>query len=288
MRPQAQFISGNRVLLIAASEDNGVNNNPQPVAFVADATTGAILGIPNNTRGANNLTKPTNLIQQGQKDGLNITNPNDQRGPHTMVRTTGDTFVLGMQYNNQAVEGFSVTVNPDNSIKMNWLQRYSNNAQHCRPQVQLDPSNPGTGYIAAVEANTQPADIGFRVSTFDVASGKPTLSKIVIKSDPNNNKYVSEPNLGIAGDKLAVTYGLSSKTRNNQNNNDGHAGGRQIDNAVMVDKTTLTAIGTPIIGARASTAATAPRTSRTTARTARRPSPSSAAHRPAPAAASSR
>lgn len=248
MRPQAQFISGNRVLLIAASEDNGVNNNPQPVAFVADATTGKILGIPNNTRGANNLNKPTNLIQQGLKDGLTINNPNDQRGPHTMVRTTGDTFVLGMQYNNQAVEGFSVTVNPDNSIKMNWLQRYSNNAQHCRPQVQIDPANPGTGYIAAVEANTQPADIGFRVSQFNIATGKPTNSKIVIKSDPNNNKYVSEPVMGIAGDKLAITFGLSSKARNKGNNDDGHAGGRQVDNAVMVDMATLTAVGTPVIG----------------------------------------
>jgi hypothetical protein len=248
MRPQITYVSKNRVLLVAASEDNGVNNNPQPVAFLADATTGQVLGIPNNTRGANSLTKPTNLIQQGLKDGININNPNDQRGPHTNARGQDDnTVVYGMQYNNQAQEGFSITVGDDNSIHMNWLTRYSNNAQHCRPQVQIAPGS-ATGYIASVEANTQPADIGFRVTQFNVQTGKALKSTIPVKSDPKNNKYVSEPVMGLLGDKLAITFGYSAEARNHNNNTNGHAGGSMIDNAVLIDTSTLQAIGTPSVG----------------------------------------
>lgn len=248
MRPEAGFLPGNRVLLMAASEDNGINNNPQPIAFVADAKTGQLLTIPNSTRGANNSTKKgTNIIQQALKDKVQVNDPTNQRGPHTITRVNDNTFVVGMQYNNTAAEAYSISVNDDNSIKINWLVRYSNNATHCRPQVQIAPGAT-TGYISSVEANAQPADIGFRVTEFNVANGKALNSNIVIKSEPKNNKYVSEPVMGLLGDKLAFTYGLSSKARNKGNNDDGHAGGRKVDAAVLVDKATLKPIGAPAIG----------------------------------------
>ena len=96
MRPQPLAIKQGGVtkwLLIAASEDNGVNNNPQPVAYIADKTTGALQKITNSTRG-NNLNKPTNLIQQALKDGINVNNPNNQRGPHTIQKINNNTFVV--------------------------------------------------------------------------------------------------------------------------------------------------------------------------------------------------
>lgn len=248
MRPIGGYVGGGKILLMAASEDNGVNNNPQPVAFVVDSTTGQILNIPNSNRGGNNLNKPANIIQQALKDGVQVQNPNDQRGPHTIQRVNENTFVVGMQYNNQAQEAYSITVQPNNALKINWLKRYSNTAQHCRPQVAIAPGAT-TGYIAAVEADEQPAEIGFRVTEFNVATGQPLNSKIAIRSEPKNNKYISEPVLGILNDKLAVTYGLASKAKKNfQGNNNGHAGGAKVDAAVMIDKTTLAPIGSPLVG----------------------------------------
>ncbi|MBX3226042.1 MAG: hypothetical protein KIT84_29295 [Labilithrix sp.] len=246
MRPIGGFLPGNRVLLMAATEDNGINNNPQPAAFVADATTGQILGIPNNTRGANNLNKPTNLIRNALANGVQVQNPNDQRGPHTIQRVSDDTFVVGMQYNNQAQEAYSITVAPDNRIKINWLKRYSNNAQHCRPQVAIAPGA-STGYISSVEANNQPADIGWRLTEFNVATGQAINSKIVVRSDPKNNKYISEPVLSLLGDKIAVTYGNAARATKGENGQ-GHAGGAVVHSAVLVDKSTLQAVGTPLFG----------------------------------------
>jgi MYXO-CTERM domain-containing protein len=245
MRPLIAM-TANHVVLIAASEDNGVNNNPQPVMYVANKVSGDLIQIPNSTRGANNLNKPTNLIQQALKNGINVNNPNNQRGPHTIQQVNENTFVVGMQYNNQAQEAFSVTVNADATVKMNWLVRYSNTAQHCRPQVAIAPGAT-TGYIAAVEANNQPAEIGYRISEFNVATGKSIQSKIVVRSNPNQNMYVSEPVLSMLGDKLAVTYGWSAKVRANNNGN-GHAGGKKIDNAVLINKTDLAVVGAPALG----------------------------------------
>src|SRR5690606_33701811 len=105
-----------------------------------------------------------------------------------------------------------ITVTADNTIRVNWLRRYSNTSQHCRPHVAVAPGAT-TGYIAAVEANNQPADIGIRVTEFDVATGAPVQSKIVVRSQPNQRKYVSEPVVSILGDKLALSYGLSGKAR---------------------------------------------------------------------------
>jgi MYXO-CTERM domain-containing protein len=247
MRPIAGFLSGGRALLMAASEDNGVNNNPQPVAYVVNTTTGALLPIPNSTR--DDINKPTNIIKTAEGDGINVNNPDNQRGPHTIAADPSkpDTYLVGMQYNNQAQEAYSITVAPDNTIKINWLVRYSNTAQHCRPQVVTQP-NSTIAYVAAVEANNQPAEIGFRVSKIDTVTGKASASKIVVRSDPKNNKYVSEPVIGLIGpDKLGITYGLSSSVRQNNNGN-GHAGGKKIDAAVLVSTADLSVIGTPSLG----------------------------------------
>lgn len=283
MRPLVAFTK-KHVVLIAASEDNGASANPQPVMFVADKNTGKLVEIPNSTRGKQaaagplaglpggigegGINKPTNLIQQARADGIRILDPLSQRGPHTIQRVNDNTFVVGMQYNNLAQEAFSVTINDDASVKMNWLQRYSNISQHCRPQVAIAPGA-STGYIAAVEAHLQPAEIGFRVTEFDVATGKALKSEIPIRSNPKENQFVSEPVLGILGDKLAITYGLSSIARKrldntldnnlpgNLDDDDappvvaantlGHAGGKKIDAAVLLDKSTLKPVGSPML-----------------------------------------
>jgi MYXO-CTERM domain-containing protein len=248
MRPLVAPLPGDRALLIAASEDNGVNNNPQPVAYVVSTGPDAkILSIPNSTRGANNINKPTNLIVQAGKNGIAVNNPQNQRGPHTINCVSDNTCIVGMQYNNQAQEAFSITVNADNSVKMNWLQRYSNTAQHCRPSVAVAPGMK-SGFLAAVEANEQPAEIGFRVTEFNVDTGKPIQSKIVVRSEPGKNRYISEPVLSLLNDgKLAVTYGLAAKVRA-ANNGEGHAGGKKVDAAALINKSDLTLAGPPEIG----------------------------------------
>src|SRR4029079_3981411 len=174
-------------VLIAASEDNGINNNPQPVLYIANKTTGALQPITNNTRGTN-LQKPTNLIQTALKQGITVQNPNDQRGPHSIAQVGPNSFVVGMQYNNQAQEAFKVTVQDDGTVKMDWLKRYSNTAQHCRPQATV-AEGATEGFIAAVEANNQPAEIGFRVTKFKVATGETIVSKLAVQSDPKNQQY---------------------------------------------------------------------------------------------------
>src|SRR5205085_1443586 len=120
-----------------------------------------------STRGQN-INKPTNLIQQALKDGIQVQNPNNQRGPHKLVQVSDNSFIVGMQYNNQAQEAFKVTVSDTGAVKMDWLKRFSNNAQHCRPQVEV-AEGATEGFIAAVEADEQPAEIGFRLTKFNVA-----------------------------------------------------------------------------------------------------------------------
>ena len=80
----------------------------------------------------------------------------------------------------------------DGTVKMNWLKRFSNTAQHCRPQVVV-AAGATDGFIASVEANNQPAEIGFRLTKFNVATGAVVASKIAVRSEPQKNKYVAEP-----------------------------------------------------------------------------------------------
>ncbi len=248
MRPQIAFTSKYTVL-IAASEDNGINNNPQPVMYIADKVTGALQTITNNTRGANS-NKPTNLIQTALKQGITVNNPNNQRGPHSIAQVGPNSFVVGMQYNNQAQEAFKVTVQDDGTVKMDWLKRFSNTAQHCRPQVVV-ADGATEGFIAAVEANNQPAEIGFRVTKFNIATGAVVASKIAVRSDPQNNKYVAEPSVGLVGDKLAIGYSLSASVNRQRNGDNGHAGGAQVALLNLFSTADLSPVGAPMLNAAA-------------------------------------
>ena len=243
------------VLTTAASEDNGVNNNPQPVAFVLKRTglDLALVKIPNSTR--TSIDKPTNLIQTALAQGITVPNPNDQRGLHSSVETRDDTWAYGMQYNNQAHEGISVSVAADASIKVNWLKRYSDHAQHCRPRVAYDAKH-DIIMSAAVEADNQPAEIGFRIAIIDPVTGdaKPNLNKVVYKSDPKNNKYVSEPSCGFADRadsdpnapaSIMCGFAMTSKARD-RNGNNGHAGGGQVPNALLISAADLKTVGSPL------------------------------------------
>jgi hypothetical protein len=248
MRPEIAF-TPQYTLLFAASEDNGVNNNPQPVLFVANKATGELVKIANSTRG-NNINKPTNLIQQALKDGINVNNPNNQRGPHSITQVGENSFVVGMQYNNQAQEAFKVTVTESAAgavVKMDWLKRFSNTAQHCRPQVVV-AEGATEGYITSVEANEQPAEIGFRLTKFNVATGQAIASKIVVRSDPRNNKYVAEPSIGLVGDKVAIGYGIGQKVRQRNGNTQGHSNGAKIAYVGLWDSS-LNMVGEPLMNA---------------------------------------
>ena len=250
MRPLMGF-SSKHVILIAASEDNGVNNNPVPVMFIRNKTDGSAAAITNNTRG-NNINKPTNLIRLANNanlngKSLNIPNENNQRGPHSIQQVGPNSFVVGMQYNNQAQEAFKVTVADDGKVTMDWFTRFSNTAQHCRPQVAI-AEGAASGYIASVEANEQPAEIGFRLSKFSVATGKIESSTIAMRSQPNKNAYVAEPSLSVIGDKLAVSYTMGSKARN-RNGDNGHAGGAPVAMLALYNQADLKMVGTPMINA---------------------------------------
>ncbi len=241
MRPLIAF-TPKYVVLIAASEDNDSNNgNPKPVMFLADKTTGQLVKIANNKRA---LQKPIDLISVALANGIQVDNPNNQRGPHMIVPVTDDSFLVGMQYNNQAQEVFRVTVNADATVRMNWLQRYSNNAVHNRPQVAYTPGAT-EAYMTAVECNAQPANIGVRLTKLDVGTGKPIASKIVVRAVPNQNKYVAEPHIADVGDKVALVYGLSAKARNRDGGN-GHAGGANVSQVALFDKTDLAMVGEPL------------------------------------------
>jgi MYXO-CTERM domain-containing protein len=253
MRPQT-FISddGKKVIAVAASESNGLNNNnPMPCLFVLNVNPDLSLSlaqIPNSTR--NNINLPTNLIQTALNQGINVPNPENQRGPHSAAQIGPNTWAVGMQYNNQAHEAFAFSVGDDNTVTMKWLRRYSNNAQHCRPQVAFDATT-NTLYSTAVEANEQPAEIGFRLVAIDPATGlaKQGLNKVVVRSQPNQNKYVSEPSISVpVGGTVAIGWAMTSKARQ-RNGNNGHAGGGQVAQLALFDGATLAMKGTPISAA---------------------------------------
>ncbi len=242
MRPLIAF-TPKFIVLVAASEDNDSGNgNPKPVLFLADKATGALVNIPGNQRGIN---KPIDLVTVAQQSGVNVDNPNDQRGPHKIVSVTDDSFLVGMQYNNQAQEVFRFTIGADGRPTVNWLQRYSNNAVHNRPQVAYTPGAP-EAYMTAVECNAQPANIGIRLTKLDVNTGKPLASQIVVKADPNQNRYVSEPHIVDLGDKVGLVYGITSKARNKADGN-GHAGGANVSHASVFSKADLAPVGQPLV-----------------------------------------
>jgi hypothetical protein len=238
MRPLIGF-TPKYAVLIAASEDNeSANGNPKPVMFLADKATGQLVKIANNDRP---IAKPVDLIRVAEKGGVRVDNPNNQRGPHMIVPVGDSSFLVGMQYNNRAQEVFRVTVDDGAKVTVNWLQRYSNDAVHNRPQV-VHSAGAAEGYVAAVECNAQPANIGLRLTKFDVATGKPLLSKIVVKADPDKNRYVAEPHIVDLGDKIGMVYALSAKARNRDGNN-GHAGGANVSQVSLFAKADLAQVG---------------------------------------------
>jgi hypothetical protein len=242
MRPLIGF-TPKFAVLIAASEDNdSANGNPKPVMFLVDKATGQLVTSPTSKRGAG---KPLDLITVAQADGIAVDGANDQRGPHTITAVDDSSFLVGMQYNNQAQEVFRVTVPDDGNVKMNWLQRYSNNAVHNRPSVAY-AAGAAEGYVAAVECNAQPANIGLRLTKFDVATGKPILSKVVVKAEPDKNKYVAEPHIMDVGDKIAMVYALSAKARE-KNGNNGHAGGANVSQLGLFAKADLAPFGETLL-----------------------------------------
>jgi hypothetical protein len=243
MRPLIAF-TNKYAVLIAASEDNNSNNgNPKPVMFLADKTSGQLVKIANNTRG-DRLDKPTDLITQAQRDGISVDGANNQRGPHMIVPVSDNSFLVGMQYNNQAQEVFRVTINEDGaapSVKMNWLRRYEDDAVHNRPQVAYT-QGATEGYMTAVECNAQPANIAVTLTKFDVASGREIARKRVVRADPGKNKYVAEPSIADMGDTVAIGFALSAKVRD-RNGNNGHAGGANVSQLVLVNKADLSTKG---------------------------------------------
>ncbi len=230
--------------LVAASEDNGQNNNPQVVAFVYDKATLKPVKITNSNR-TDSLLKPTNLIE------LSGNNDNQQYGPHSIARVQGldNAFVMGVQRNNNNAYVLRTDVVDDAAnggvkLEVKYLNRVIQNAQHCRPDVVTNSADGKTAFLASVEANNQPADIGVRLLSFNVDTGKVIKSVLIAKSDPKNNKYAVQPNISDLGGHIAVSYQMSQAVRGGPNNNNGHQGGYNVSNLAMFDKATLAPVGT--------------------------------------------
>lgn len=246
MRPLLDFAEQqNYALLIGASEDNGNNNNPQSVAYVADLD-GNLMNIANTTRGSQE--KPTNLITlSGKQD-------DQQWGPHSICSLgtdgAGESFLVGMQRNNQAAYVAKVKVEPKAGggvdVTVPYLKRLVDEARHCRPQVTCPAPGTTDAYLTSVEANNQPADIGIRLVKFNVATGDKIDSKLVAESDPegklNNGKktYAVQNSAMIPlGNGLgAVSYQMSAKARKEGGN--GHTGGENFSMMATVKLADLT------------------------------------------------
>jgi MYXO-CTERM domain-containing protein len=230
---------------IAAAEDNGQNNNPQVVAWVIDKTTLKLVKVTNSNRQDSTL-KPTNLIELSGK------NDNQQYGPHSIARVQGtdNAFVMGVQRNNNNAYVLRVDVVDDAAnggvkLDVKYLNRVIQNAQHCRPDVVSNAADGKTAFLTSVEANNQPADIGVRLLSFDVDTGKVIKSVLIAKSDPKNNKYMVQPNISDLGTHIAVSYQESAAVRGGpQTNNNGHGGGYNVSQLALFDKATLSPAGT--------------------------------------------
>jgi MYXO-CTERM domain-containing protein len=238
MRPLAG-IGKNLLIDIFASEDNGQNNNPQNVAWVFDRT-GKMIPITNSTRGAENINKPTNLIELSGK------NDNQQYGPHSICPLGAaadgtEGFIVGTQRNNQNSYVMRVDVKPTldgagvptaATVTVPWFTRLVDNAQHTRPQVECPA--PGvaltrtTRVMTSVEANSQPADIGVRAVLFDINTGAKLQSKLIAASNPDKNMYAVQPSIAaISEGVVAIEWQKSEKARE-RNGNNGHAGGTNL------------------------------------------------------------
>jgi MYXO-CTERM domain-containing protein len=230
---------------VSAAEDNGQNNNPQVVAWVIDKASLKLVKVTNSNRTDSTL-KPTNLIELSGK------NDNQQYGPHSIARVQGtdNAFVMGVQRNNNNAYVLRVDVVDDAAnggvkLDVKYLNRVIQNAQHCRPDVIANVADGRTAFLTSVEANTQPADIGVRLLSFDVDTGAVIKSVLIAKSDPKNNKYMVQPNIADLGTHIGVAYQESAAVRGGPGtNNNGHTGGLNVSNLAMFDKATLAPAGT--------------------------------------------
>lgn len=232
------------IVLTGASADNGATNNPQSVVYVYDKNTLERVRIVNSPR---NQEKPLNLISQAvadDADANNATQDNNQRGPHSMVRIPGapNSFLIGQQRNNANAEvlRFTVTkVGGGAEVHVNYLRRVIDKAQHCRPQVTPD------GFLTAVEADNQPADIGIQLLKINLQTGAVQKRVDVIKADPGKNRYVAGPMVADMGDKyIAVSYQMSQKI--GRNNGNAHTGGANTSHVRLYDKATMEPLGAPL------------------------------------------
>ncbi len=232
MRPLLSFAQNqNFMLLIGASEDNGANNNPQAVAYIADLD-GNLLPIANTTRGSQD--KPTNLIAlSGQQD-------DQQYGPHSVcslgVDGSGESFLVGVQRNNEDAYVMKVKVEPSatagqGNVTVPYLVKVLDNARHCRPQVTCPVAGTKDAYVTSVEANNQPAEVGVRLIKFNVDTGAVATSSLIAESDPDGTKTgtksyaVQNSGLVYLGNGLgAVGYQVSANSKKDGAAN-GHAGG---------------------------------------------------------------
>jgi MYXO-CTERM domain-containing protein len=235
MRPLAGL--GKNILIdIFASEDNGQNNNPQNVAWVFDKT-GKMIPITNSTRGAQNINKPTNLIQLSGK------NDDQQYGPHSICSLGAapdgtEAFIVGTQRQNQNSYVMRVNVKPTldangmataAQVTVPWFTRLVDNAQHTRPQVECPA--PGTTLtrttrvMTSVEANSQPADIGVRAVLFDINTGAKLQSKLIAASNPGKNMYAVQPSIAAISEGVVAIEWQKSEAARVRNGNNGHAGG---------------------------------------------------------------
>jgi MYXO-CTERM domain-containing protein len=242
------------ILLVAASEDNGLDNgNPQVVAFVYDKATLQPVQVLNSNRQDSTL-KPTNLIElSGKNDG-------QQYGPHSIQRIPGtaNSFVMGVQRQNQNAYVLGVTVDESPAggavnLNVNYLTRVIQNARHCRPQVITNAADNGVGFLTSVEADRQPADIGVQALKFDLNTGRVLARTYVAKSSPGNNKYAVQPEIADMGDKIVVSYQMSERTRRGSGPGDGqgHTGGSNFSYVQVLNKADLSpaAAATPSVSA---------------------------------------
>ncbi|MFO0674459.1 MAG: MYXO-CTERM sorting domain-containing protein [Polyangiaceae bacterium] len=254
MRPVPAFAQQqNFLVLIGASEDNGDNNNPQSVAFIADLD-GTLLPIANSTRDTQD--KPTNLISLANKqDG-------QQWGPHSICALgadgAGESFLVGMQRNNQEAYVARVKVEPAGNGQVNvtvpYLKRMVDNARHCRPQVTCPAAGSTDAFVTSVEANDQPADIGIRLVKFNATTGQKIASQLVAHSDPdgenspNGKRTYAVQNSGmipLANGLGAISYQMSAKAgKNGGNGNDGHTGGENLSMLATVRLADLSVVKT--------------------------------------------
>lgn len=250
MRPNVIMTHGGKyAVMIGASEDNGINNNPMPVAFVVNTQTGQLVTIKNNTRGQNSQ-KATNLVQAALNGGFQVNNPNNQRGPHSVCAINDTDILIGQQYNNQRGEvvRLNIVENADGSVNANvpYIKTFEANSQHARPMIAC-PLGPATAprssfVMTTVNANTQPANVGVTVAIVDPATGNTSKKVLAAASNPGQNIYMVQPSVTYVNDKyVALQWQMSAKTPA-RNNGNAHKGGSNVSKLAILDSTTLAKI----------------------------------------------